>query len=69
MRFLQQYDDYDPTDIPADQAAPAQPGYLPAARRGRKLTNRRGEAVSGKMKKHNMNTNYTHTYLFKCFCN
>ena len=57
MRFLQQYDDYDPTDIPADQAAPAQPGYLPAARRGRKLTNRRGEAVSGKMKKHNMMLN------------
>ena len=40
-RLLFQYDDYDPTDIPADQAAPAPAEYLPAGRRGRNLRNRK----------------------------
>ena len=46
-----QYDDYDPTDIPADQAAPAPAEYLPAPRRGRKLSNRKEMSAMGKMKR------------------
>ena len=50
-----QYDDYDPTDVPSDQAAPAPAGYLPAARRGRKLRSRKKMvAARGKMEGHDM---------------
>ena len=51
VRLLLQYDDYDPTDIPADQAAPAPAEYLPAPRRGRKLSNRKEMSAMGKMKR------------------
>ena len=55
--MLSQYDDYDPTDVPSDQAAPAPApaGYLPAARRGRKLGSRKKViAARGKMEAHDM---------------
>ena len=56
LRLLFQYDDYDPNDIPADQAAPAPAGYLPAVRRGRKLRNRKVMSTLRKMKGHTMLT-------------
>ena len=58
VTVLLQYDDYDPTDIPEDQAAPAPTGYLPAVpqfspRRGRRLQDRKGgRSMKMEMKTH-----------------